>query len=448
MVRLNAQSKVWKHRGIQTAAVFMMSTALLAGCGSSSTSTNATGSSGAGSSGTSSTKPVTITFASGKDATGTVQLEIKKFEEENPNIKVNYIEEPQSSDEYHNQLVTKLSAGDNSIDVYAMDIIWPPEFGAAKWNLPLNQYFSKADLSAMLPGPVQGDTYKGTLYAVPWFTDAGVLYYRKDILDKAGIQPPKTFDELMKDAEKLKGQGGTQYGFVFQAKQYEGLVCDYLEYLWGNGGDVLNKDGKVVIDSPNNLEATKFFVNLVKSDVVPKGIDTFMEEDARRLFTEGKAVFMRNWPYAWSISQGPESKVKGEVGMAPMPVGPHGTEPAATLGGWNLGVNANIKKDHVAAAIKFLKFMTSPEAQKLSAIKGSRLPILKETYKDADVLKVDPQFAQLYPVFIHAKPRPVSPVYPQISDSIQINVHKAMLGEETPEQALKTMQDQISKLVK
>lgn len=392
-------------------------------------------------------KEVTLTWSFGKDATGVNAKLAKTFEEKNPGIKINIMEQPAKSDAQHNDYVTKLSSKDTSIDIMNIDIIWPPEFGASEWLEPLNAYFTKDELDKLLPGPVQGNTLNGKLYGIPLYTDAGMLFYRKDILEEAGVKPPKTFDELNNLAKSLKGKGGTEYGFVYQANQYEGLVCDILEYFWGNGGDVLGADNKAVIDSPNNVEALKFFANMTQSDLVPKGITTYVEEDARTVFTEGKSVFMRNWPYAWAKSQEDGSKVKGKVGVVPMPVGPSGKNPAATLGGWNLGINAYISKEKKEAAVKFVKYLVSEEAQAFSAVNGGRIPIVKSVFKNADVLKANPHFESLYDVFINAKPRPVSPIYPQISDVIQIQTHKAITGGQTPDQSVKNMQKDISDLL-
>ncbi|AGB41487.1 ABC-type sugar transport system, periplasmic component [Halobacteroides halobius DSM 5150] len=384
---------------------------------------------------------VTITFSTGIDNTGTDPLLIKKFEEKYPNINVKLIEQPSSSDTQHDTYVTKLSAGSSSIDVMNVDVIWPAEFAAAGWLEPLNKYFTEEEINKFLPGPIDAVTYKGKMYAVPWFTDAGMLYYRKDIVKDA----PDTWSELYTKAKKYMGKKGTTMGFTFQAKQYEGLVCDILEYFWSNGGAVLNDQGKVVIDSPENLQALKFVKKLVQSKVTPPGITTFMEESSRRPFTEGKAVFNRNWPYVWSIAQSKGSPVKGKVGIAPMPRGPQGDSGAATLGGWNLAINKY--SEHKEAAVKFVKFMTSYKMQAFNAIKSSRIPTRKAVYHDKEVLEVNPYYKDMYNVFINAKPRPVTPMYPQISDVIQVEVHKVINGMKSADKALETMQKKIEKLM-
>ncbi|MGB9809726.1 MAG: extracellular solute-binding protein, partial [Caldanaerobacter sp.] len=191
---------------------------------------------------------VTITYSTGKDSTPATKKLVEAFEKKYPNIKVKVQELPNSTDEQHNTYVTALSAGDSSIDVLAMDVIWTPEFAAANWLLPLDDKFTKEMRSKMLPGPVEAVTYNGHVWAVPRFTDAGVLYYRKDIIST----PPQTWDELIQMAKENVGKEGTKYGIVFQGNQYEGLVCDALELIYSNGGSVI-EGNKVTIDTPQAI---------------------------------------------------------------------------------------------------------------------------------------------------------------------------------------------------
>ncbi|WPZ17085.1 ABC transporter substrate-binding protein [Geobacillus subterraneus] len=426
--------KWWKGA---LAAVCTATMMMAVGCSSSSSGGNSSEGEG----------KVKIVWAHGKDDTAQSKKLIEAFNAKHQNIEVVELEMPQKSDAQHDDYVTKLAAGDTSIDVFSLDIIWPPEFGAAGWLEPLNDYFSKEDLEKLLPGPVEGTQYKGKQIAIPLYTDAGVLFYRKDILEKYGKQPPKTFEELMVLAKELQGKEGTKYGFVFQANQYEGLVCDWLEYVWANGGNVLDKDGNVVVNSPNTIEATKFMKELV-DQVAPPGVTTYQEPESLAVFLEGKAVFHRNWPYAWKASSGPESKISGKVGVIPMPKGPKGTSGAATLGGWNLGINKNIDEEKKKAAAEFIKFAVSPEGQKIVAIEGGRLPVLKEMYKDEEVLKANPHFAEFFEPLMAAKPRPVSPNYPKISDAIQRNIHKVLTGGLSAEEAVANIEKEIKEIEK
>jgi len=426
-----------RFAAVALAAVLVIS--IVSGCG---------GSKSTGSVGTNPDKPVTITYARGKDTTPAHDALMEAFQKKYTNIKIKYVEMPAGSDVQHDDYVTKLSAGDTSVDVFTIDIIWPPEFGAAKWTLPLDEYFTKAEQDKFLPGPLAGNKWEGKLYSIPFYTDAGLLFYRKDILDKYGKKPPKTWDEVISLSKELVGKDGIEMGITFQGNQYEGLVCDVLEIMRGNGGDVL--DGKkVVINSANNVEAIKIMRSLVEQKIAPEGVTTYKEAESLRPFLEGKSLFMRNWPYAWAQAQNSaESKIKNKVGVVSVPIGPKGSKPSATLGGWNIAINGNIPKDRKDAAVTFAKWMTSDEAEKINALIGSRLPTRKALYEDADVLKANPHWKDFYSVFVNATPRPIYPSYPKISDAMQINVHKAITGQITAEEAVKNMQDAIAKIVK
>lgn len=404
---------------------------LIAGCGSNVTSST--------SSNTSKNKPVTITYSTGKDSTPATQKLVEAFEKKYPNIKVKFQELPNSTDDQHNSYVTALSAGDSSIDVLAMDIIWTPEFAAADWLLPLDDKFTEEMREKFLPGPVEAVTYNGHVWAVPRFTDAGVLYYRKDIIDT----PPKTWDELIQMSKENVGKGGTKYGIVFQGNQYEGLVCDALELIGSNGGSVLEGD-KVTINTPQAVAGLQYLIDLVK--IAPPGVTTYQEEDARNVFQQGEAIFMRNWPYAWSLVNGDDSPVKGKVGIAPIPRGKDGEVGTPVLGGWNLGINKYSK--HPEEAWKFIEFVTSEEGQKITALEGGNLPTIKSLYQDKEVLAKNPYWADFYDVFITAKPRPVSPFYPQMSDSMQINFHKALTGEIMAQQAIQNIAKDLNDIIK
>jgi len=332
-----------------------------------------------------------------------------------------------------------LSAGDSSIDVLAMDIIWTPEFAAADWLLPLDDKFTEEMREKFLPGPVEAVTYNGHVWAVPRFTDAGVLYYRKDIIDT----PPKTWDELIQMSKENVGKGGTKYGIVFQGNQYEGLVCDALELIGSNGGSVLEGD-KVTINTPQAVAGLQYLIDLVK--IAPPGVTTYQEEEARNVFQQGEAIFMRNWPYAWSLVNGDDSPIKGKVGIAPIPKGKNGQAGTPVLGGWNLGINKYSK--HPEEAWKFIEFVTSEEGQKITALEGGNLPTIKSLYQDEEVLAKNPYWADFYNAFITAKPRPVSPFYPQMSDSMQINFHKALTGEITAQQAIQNIEKDLNDIIK
>ncbi|MGB9678756.1 MAG: ABC transporter substrate-binding protein [Thermoanaerobacteraceae bacterium] len=424
-----------KNKILSSVVALTLAGSLIAGCSSNPQSSSSDKTTTANKS-----EPVTITYSSGKDSTPATQKLIEAFEAKYPNIKVKFQELPSSTDDQHNSYVTALSAGDSSIDIMAMDIIWVPEFAAADWLLPLDNKFTPQMQDQMLPGPVEAMKYNGHVWAVPRFTDAGVLYYRTDIIQT----PPKTWDELIQMSKENVGKGGTKYGIVFQGNQYEGLVCDALEFIGGNGGSVL-EGNKVTIDTPQAIGGLQNMINLVKEKIAPPGVTTYQEEEARNVFQQGDSIFMRNWPYAWALVNGNDSPVKGKVGIAPIPRGNDGKAGTPTLGGWNLGINKFSK--HPEEAWKFVEFATSEEGQKITALEGGMLPTIKALYHDKEILAKNPYWADFYDVFITAKPRPVSPFYPQMSDVMQINFHKALTGEITAQQAIQNVAKGLNEII-
>ena len=234
------------------------------------------------------------------------------------------------------------------------------------------------------------------------------------------------------------------YGFIWTGKQYEGLVCNALEFIWSNGGDVL-QDGKAVVAQPRDVEAIRFMRDLIaRSRVTPSLVTNVVEESARHLMGSGKAIFMRNWPYAWSIFQRRDSPVRGKVGIAPLPVFP-GNEPASVLGGWQLAVNRYSR--HPREAEKLVNFLTSLRAQKLLALKGGLKPARKSLYKDRDLLREQPDTAVLYGIFMKARPRPVTPYYMMITGVMQPAFSAAISGIKTPEEALDSAQKQVEHIL-
>lgn len=387
-----------------------------------------------------------ITWAVGKDATGAQGELIKLFESRYPAYKVNMIEMPESASTQHDSYVTYLSTADSSIDIYTIDVIWPAEFAAAEWIIPLDNYLKPIKKDDFLKGPIDACIYQGKLYAIPWFTDAGVLYYRKDILGRENLTPPRTWQELIDQAMKLQEKYKI-HGFVFQAQQYEGLICNFLEYVWGNGGSI-ERDGKFDIANPRARQALQFMVDIIhKYKIAPGGVITYKEEESRQIFTSGKAVFHRNWPYVWAIAQNEAkgSMVKDKVGIIPM-VHNVGCKSSSVLGGWNLAISKYSKNKQ--AAWKFIEFLSSYEAQKLYAIKGGRLPTRKDVYQDEEVLRFAPHYRDFYQVFISARPRPVSPYYSQISDLLQIELHQALTLRKTAEEALIDASKKIEEVVR
>ena len=406
-------------------------TTALTGCGSSSKG-GTTASTGA----KASSEPVTLKYVASKDTSPAIKKSIEEFEAENPNIKIDFEELSGNSDDVKKSLSISLAAGDSDPDVFAADIIWVPQFAAAGWLLDVTDELTSIK-DKYLAGPLLTCQYNNKYYALPNYTDVGLLYYRKDLIST----PPKTWDDLVKLSKEHIGKDGIEYGYVYQAFQGEPVVCNALEFIKQNGGDDL-KDGKFVINSKNSADALKFMRSLIDTGISPEGVLAHKPADSRPIFEEGKALFMRNWTFEYANAEADTSKVKGKVGVAILPVGPDGKDSAGTLGGWNIGINA--KTDHKEEAIKFAKFMSGEKAQKNSTITSATFPTLKATYDEEEVKKALPHLQTLKTALEQAKPRPQVSDYSAISTIMQGYLHKALTLDEPYEQALKELQDELN----
>lgn len=414
-------------------AVGLSSTAavsLLEACGGTSNSTGGNG------------QTVNVNYIE-KDTNGVYAGLVKTFNSQNNGVHVNYNNNaPNDTGQLLTILTTMLRARGSSIDVMPMDIIWPPEFGANGWTVPLDDKWPASDRANYLPGPLQGCTYNGKLWAAPTRTDAGLIYYRTDIIKT----PPTTWDDLNTMA-KAASPSKAKFGYLWQGAQYEGLVCNFMEVLYGYGGSVLdaNDPKKVTVNSPQSVQALTQMAGWVGT-ISPSAVTTYKEEDARSAWQDGDSAFMRNWPYAYSLGNDAKtSKIAGKFDIHPMLYGGSNTVGHSNLGGWNYGINAYSK--NTDAAWKFIQFQLSPPSQKTIAIQLSLFATLKSIYTDKDVLAKNPFFGKMGPVFQTALPRPVSPFYPDITNAIQARVHSALVKQSTPVAALSGLQSDLQAIV-
>ncbi len=291
-------------------------------------------------------------------------------------------------------------------------------------------------------GPLQGCTYNGKLWAAPTRTDAGLIYYRSDI----NKTPPTTWDSLTTMA-KAASPSKAKFGYLWQGAQYEGLVCDFVEVLYGYGGSVLDPSDpkKVTVNSPQGVQALTQMAGWVGT-ISPSAVTTYKEEDSRSAWQNGDSAFMRNWPYAYSLGNDPKtSKIAGKFDVHPMLFGGSNTTGHSCLGGWQYGINAFSKNPD--ASWKFIQYQLSSPSQKTIAIQLSLTATLKSIYTDPEVLAKNPFFSKLFPVFQTAQPRPVSPFYPDITIAIQQRVHAALIKQSSPADALSGLQSDLQAIV-
>jgi multiple sugar transport system substrate-binding protein len=366
-------------------------------------------------------EPTTVVFLTWKPNQPEVwDVVIQNFHKNNPDIHINVQVGPHSSTEYHAIVAQRLKNKDTSVDVFFMDVIWPPEFANAGWALNLSPRFSNEEQNKFLPGPIAANTYHGKIYGVPCYLGAGLFYYREDLVKKYHFRQPTVWQEMLTQGQViLQGENDPSlHIYSGQFKQYEGLVCDMMEFIWSHGGAVIDQEtGKVVLDSPAVVDAVSFVRDKIIGQAAPKGVINYEEPESLDLFIQGKAVFHRNWPYAWAVANDPKkSKVAGKIGVGSLPAFP-GHNSASTLGGWQFGINRYSK--HHEEAWRFIRFITSHETQKILALQASLAPTRRSVYQDPDIQNKRAHLKAFLPAFEKARPRPLSPVYPMISQELQ-----------------------------
>jgi multiple sugar transport system substrate-binding protein len=434
-----------KKGALLGAAVLALS-GLVAGCGdagsnnTTDTSKSSGGSGGQGAVDLSKAKGTIVWATPPITQTGLPEALVKAFEQSHPNIKVKLQLQDNNTDTNRASLTTTIGGGSSTPDVYLGDVVWPAQFANSQLAKPLTGLYPDSFWNRFADGLVQGATYKGKVYAAPFFVDTAFLFYRKDLLKKAGLPVPKTWEEVEKDAKILQQKGLVKYGFVWQGASYEGLLCDFDEYLADAGGQVLDKNGKPTLDSAPAKKALTFMRGLITSGVSPKSEVQFTEQESENVFTEGNAAFIRNWSYAWPNSQDPKaSKVVGKVGVTALPS--FGGGPGySTIGGWDLYVNPHTK--NLAAALAFIDWMTGKQAQTILAKQFSEIPTNKDVQNDPSVKQKSPIFAIVPEVKYVSRPSQ-NPNYPAIAKAIYTNVNAALAGSTSPDNALKTAQQRV-----
>jgi multiple sugar transport system substrate-binding protein len=408
-----------------------------AGCSSSSSSAPPPPASSGPASGTIvwSASPITTTKFG-----DTRNVLIAAFEKAYPSIHVTLVSAPTNTDTNRATLATEISGGSATPDVFMGDVIWPAQFGAHQLALPLSDYLPASYWAQFAPGLVQGATYNGKIYGSPLFEDQGFLYYRKDLLAKEGMSPPTTWQQLESEAKTLVSKSLVKYGFVWEGGSYEGLTCDFMEYLTDAGGAATNSGyTKATLDSPQAVQALTFMRSLITSGVTPASVTTFQEPQAMSAFADGDAAFLRNWDYAYSAANTPStSSVVGKVGVEPMPTFAGQSYPGySNIGGWNLYINPHSK--NIAADLDFIKFMASPAAQTILATEFSEIPTTTVVRDSPAVIALNPVLAIVGKTRL--VPRPAgTPNYPALSDAIYTNVNAALAGSVSPSAALSAAQ--------
>ena len=384
-------------------------------------------------------------FTGGQQRPDVMRKIADEYQKRNPNVKVEVEVGGATSEAQQQYLSTVLSSKDAALDVILIDVIRPAQWAAQGWAEPLDSYLG-ADkqkiMSQYLKAYVDANTVGGKVISLPYFADSQFLYYRKDLLEKYKRPVPKTWDELMETAKVvLEGEKNpNMQGFSTAGAPIEGTVCTYLVPLWGMGSDV-TKGGKLNLDTPQARQPFQLYGRMKQAGVLPKNIAEIPTDRIRIDMQAGNVLFAQTWGYVWNrLENDADSKVKGRIGVARLPHDPGG-QSATCIGGWQLAVSAYSKNKQ--EAVKFVRYLSSPEVSEMQAVIASHLPVFPAVYKDPDVLKANPWFADALPVVESAKSRPVSHQYPQVSDAIRSNMNAYLAGTKTTDAALADIKSKL-----
>ncbi len=390
-------------------------------------------------------------FTGGQQRPDVMRKILDLYQQRNPNVKAEVEVGGATSDQQQQYLNTVLSARDSVLDVILIDVIRPAQWAAQQWAEPLDSYLGaerNAIMARYLPAYRDANIIDGKVIALPYFADAQFLYYRKDLLEKHKLQPPKSWEELITTAQTvLRGEGNANLrGFETAGAPIEGTVCTFLVPMWGAGGTLTDGQGRLQLDAAAARKPFELWSQMKQTNVLPPNIAEIVTDRMRLNFQGGNLLFAMQWGYAWNRFQNDaDTQVKDKVAVVPLP-GFAGGQPATCIGGWQIAVSAFSKNK--AEAVKLIRFLSSPEISKMQAILASHLPVFAEVYEDAEVLQANPWFAQARPVVLTARSRPVSPRYNEVSDIIRSNMNAFLAGTRTSDQALSDMNQRLARVMR
>ena len=390
------------------------------------------------------TKQGDTEYWGGKDTSGFATKLIDAFNKQHPNGKVTLHELSTKADEQRAQMIQNTQIKNPKMGILSMDVVWTAEFAAKGYVEALPP---DASTEGMLKPPVDAATYFGKLYGLPSSSDGGLLYYRKDLLSKYNLQPPKTFDEMKAACDKIKaGENDSKLGcYAGQFDKYEGLTVNFDEAVHGAGGVIVGDDGKPNVATPEATKGLQTLVDMFKDGYIPKAAITWQEENGRTAFQHGELIFHRNWGYVYAHGENDkDSEIKGKFDTAPLPgiTGPG----VSSLGGHSFAVGKNA--ENKGTALDFVKFAASPEMQKQGALIATQTPVTEATYSDPELTKKYPFFKTELASIQGAKPRPKAVEYGDVTLAIQDAAYGALQGQTAPDAALQSLQSKLQTLIK
>jgi multiple sugar transport system substrate-binding protein len=370
---------------------------------------------------------------------------IADFERKHPNIRISLIEGPNAANLVEDLYTASFLLGDSPYDMVNMDVVWTSKFAAAGWLLDISNLITPEELTVFSPRDIEAGKYARKLYRIPIRSDVGMLYYREDLLNAAGIKPPETFADLIAASQSLQKSGKVNWGYVWQGRQYEGLVAMFVEILQGFGGFWVKPNTlEVGLDRPETLQAIAFLRDTIHAGVSPPGVTTYQEEETRRLFQSGQVAFLRSWPYAWPLANQPDSPIAGKIAIKPM-VSTPGQNGGACLGGWGLGIAKSSK--HPKEAWEAIKYFTSPDVQKQLILQAGYVPSRKALFTNPEIVAKYPHYPKLQEVSQNAVLRPPIAQYAQVSDILQRYLSAALTNRLSPDKAMQAAASETRRLL-
>ena len=393
---------------------------------------------------------VTINWFAARDTTGYTPKQVAAFNAANKTIQISYQEQGAITTDLHDKFVTVATAKDPSADIVSMDVPFVPEFAAAGWTIPVDDVLAGGEGAKFYKGTLDGVTYNGKAYGIPWFNNGPGLFYRKDLLSKAGLQPPKTYDELLAACQKL--QTPQIAGFIQQMPQNEGGIINWMEYLWGYGGDLVDSKLNVIVDQGtagvDSMQKLKDFI--YKDKIMPESVLALkLGQDAVNIFATGGALFLRIWYGNIGTMYDPkQSKLTTDQWDVTSLPSKDGTKPGpGCLGTWNLGVSTYSK--HQKEGIEAIKWLTSQDQQRQRMFDNVNLPSRPAVFDDPQIQAKYPYAKAAQASLDNLKPRPVTPYWGQMSsDAVQPQFGLAFSNKKESSAAIKDMADAMRKIIK
>jgi multiple sugar transport system substrate-binding protein len=385
-----------------------------------------------------------ITFATGRVDTSYLRPLIAEWNQRHPAQKVTAIYLPDDADDQYAQLVANLQAHSTVYDVMSLDVIWTAEFASSGWITPIST--RPFPLSHFLRPAVATATYEGHLYAVPFTSNATLLYYRSDILAKAGVKPPGTWTQLSRLARTLAPRYGLA-GYGAQLQAYEGLTVNFAEAVQSAGGSLVSANGTALtVDSAQATRALDFLVSGLRDGWIPQAALGWNEEDSRQAFEAGNLLFLSNWPYVYGQASQPSpgNKVAGKFAVTALP-GLHGPG-SSTLGGANLAISAYAP--HPATALAFIKFLTSMNSERQVLLRSALPPVWTSLYSQPSLVRRFPFLPVLKQAILTARPRPAIANYNQFSLAISSSVHQALAQRQSVRATLTELTQELRQIIR